>query len=359
MKAPGARRQGGYILVLNISVLALLLLGAAYLGQRVHVAMSMVRAEQQRLADDAAMADARAEVLFRLETSPRTVWGIGADLNALVPDGRLYRVNDEVAVAFQDVRGLISLNGLRLNGLGREMLERLIESYDVNADTAASLVDALLDYRDADNLRRLNGAEAPEYAAIGRSGDLRNDDLVVPEEVTRVFGWADVDVLWGDDPITNYLSVHPRAVLNPNNASWRVLMAISGLSEEAVKDIMASKRRGEIQDVTGLVAPGLVNNPFAGGPQIIKAPSDELLVSFFHRDGRAGVRLDIVHAPQSAFAPWKIRYGESVRAPEELADWDKLPRLDGEDPADGEDAAQDGADDLAQEASRNQVQSPF
>lgn len=339
-------RQSGYVLILNICVLALLMLGATYMGRRMDAAVSMVRAERERLDQDEQIAAARAEVMFMLATTPRTRFGLGVDPRAVVPDGRLYRVGDNAAVAFQDVRGLISLNGIGLSGSGREPLERLLGTYGLDAEASGRLVDALLDYRDADSLRRLNGAEREDYSAAGRQADLRNNDLKVPNELARVYGWSDVDALWGDDPITGYVSVHVRPVLNPNTANWRVLMALSGLSKEAVQALLVSRQRGEIQDVTPLVAPGVSSDPFSGGPAVVKAPSDELIVTFYARGGRSGLRLDVLHSPESAYAPWKIRYAERVPAPAQLKGWEDLPRL----PA---------AASLAEWQRANAVQLPF
>lgn len=340
------RAQSGYVLVLNIGVLALLMLGAAYLGQRTEVAIQMVRSEQTRFEQEVNLSDGQARILFFLATTPRTFQGIGVGENALVPDGRLYRLDDNIAFSVQDVRGLISVNGVSLSGAGRDILERLIETYDVDHDLSVALVDALLDYRDENNLRRLNGAETEEYAAADREQDLRNADLRLPQELSRVLGWSEVAALWGDDPITNHVSVFPRPVLNPNSATWRVLVAMSGLSREAVMDLVEARRRGEIVDLTPLVAPGLSSDPFAPGPVIVKAPSEELLVSIYAKSATNGRRISLTHLPQSAFAPWKINSSEVIGAPGELASWDDIPLL-----TSGEEGSEDSND--------NRVQLPF
>ena len=50
------RRQKGYILALNIAVLALMLIGAAYMENRISLARDLARAEKQRIDGEFAVA---------------------------------------------------------------------------------------------------------------------------------------------------------------------------------------------------------------------------------------------------------------------------------------------------------------
>ena len=321
------RQASGYVLILCVSVLALLMLGATYMGRQISVALTVAESEREAVEEEAQMADARAKVLFLLATLPRTLQGIGAGDAAIVPDGRLYRLDEYTAVRFQDVRGLLSLNAISDTGAGRTMMERLLGTYGVDSDTAARLIDALLDYRDTDNLRRLNGAEAEEYRAIGKEHLLRNGELKTPRELVNVYGWAEVEALWGDDPITNHVSVFPRMVLNPNTAGWRVLVAISGIAPEMAKDMLGTRSQGGIRDITPLIMPSLMSAPFSGGSAFLKMVGEETLVSFLPRNGRPGLRINVVHSPRSGFAPWRIQYAERVQTDAALAEWDQIPLL--------------------------------
>jgi general secretion pathway protein K len=324
----GARGQDGYILILCILVLALLLLGATYMGAQMETALGMARAEQQAVRQEAAMADARAKVFFVLAALPRTTQGLGIGATVVVPDGRLYRVDEQVAVRLQDIRGLVNLNGLGASGASRQILERLLGTYGLDSDATARLVDALLDYRDEDNLRRINGAEEEEYRAADKKHSPRNADLKTPRELARIHGWAEENALWGDDPISDHVSVHARAAFNPNTADWRVLVALSGATPEIAKDLLQSRRRGEIQDITPLVASGIAAaDPFAGGPVIVKIPADELLVTFLPKDGRQGIRLDVVHTPGTETGPWRVQYSERVQVGNALERWEDIPML--------------------------------
>lgn len=348
MKPVGFDRetQKGYILILNMGVLALLLLGATYMGNQMSTALRMARAEQQAVRNEIDISNAKAKLLFLLSSLPRTVTGLGIGENAIIPDGRTYRLDDRIAVRIQDVRGLVSVNGLGLGGAGRQVMERLLGTYGLDPDTTARLLDTLLDYRDTDNLRRINGAEQEEYARAGNAHLLRNGDLLAPTELARVHGWAEIAALWGDDPITNHISVHPRPAINPNTADWRVLVALGGIAPEMAKDLLQSRRRGEISDITSLVAPGLSGDPFAGGPVIIKTPSDSLLVTFLPREGFLGQRIAVTHSPESERGPWRIQYTESLEAGSLSKTWDEYPVLP-------------GLTQLRDVSKPNQVQLPF
>jgi len=340
------RSQKGYILILNIGVLALLLLGATYMGRQIELALSMGRAELAGLDQEEQIADARARVFFLLSTSPRTMYGLAVGDETVIPDGRLYRVDEHVAVSLQDIRGLLSVNGIGDAGSGRAMLERLLGTYGLDSDTAARLTDALLDYRDSDSLRRLNGAEEEDYQAIGVQQQPRNANLRLPQELARVYGWSDVKALWGEDPITDHISVHERPIINPNTADWRVLSALAGAAPDTVKSLVASRAKGAIKDITPLVAPGLSGDPFAGGPLIVKTPSDELLVTFIPKEGKRGIRYDVVHTPESEHAPWRIQYSEKIVAKNDLTGWEEIPLLPSHDPSKSSETS-------------NQVQLPF
>jgi len=338
--------EKGYILILNIGILALLVLGASFIGQQMETALAMARSEKLSLEREREIADAKAQVIFLLATQPRTINGIGTGTNLVIPDGRAYRVSDQIGVRIRDVRGLLSINSIVAAGLSAQMLERLLSTYGLPNDTIARLSDSLMDYLDEDNLRRLNGAEEEEYRAAGKSAAPRNGKLVTPLELASVLGWDEIEALWSDDPITDHLSVHPRPIINPNSADWRVLVAISGAAPEIVKDLLESKRRGEVQDITSLVAPGLTGDPFAGGPLIIKTVSDELVITLFPRDGGVGLRFNVTHTPEADALPWRIAYIERISSPKFNGSWSELPILPSQ---------QDGD----QETPVNRLQLPF
>ena len=322
--SPSPRQQGGYILALNIAMLALMLVGAIHLGQRASLAVSMARSEQQHVDSLRAIEDAKARILFKLATIPRTSAGLGIGANAAVLDGRPYRLGDEAIVQLYDVRGRVSVNALRLDGLGRERLERLLATYGLETTQANRLVDTLLDYRDADNLRRLSGAEREDYDQTGASPP-RNGDLASPHELARIAGWKDYPQLWGEDPITNHVSIEPRQMFNANTATWRTLVAMTGIPHDMATALTSDKRAGKLSDISRLALPNLSGDPFSGGLTFVAFPGDTTIVTIWTRNQPIGDQMAVTHTPASPDSPWRIQYMQRPTALPPEMDWDTIP----------------------------------
>ncbi len=101
-------------------------------------------------------------------------------------DGSVYRWS------FGDGRILISVvdeaGKLDLNEASDELLTRLFAAAGASAPESLALAAAVLDYRDADDTRRPNGAEAEDYATGGQAGLPKNGPFDVIEELRSVAG---------------------------------------------------------------------------------------------------------------------------------------------------------------------------
>ena len=320
--------QKGYILALNIAVLAVMLVGATYMGQRMSVALNLARAEKNRVAGELAIESARAQVLFLLATAPRSKFGLGtfAD-HSVALDGREYRLGKDVRVSLQDTRGLISLNGIGLGGMGRAPLERLLATYNLDVPTISRLTDTLLDYRDTDDLRQLNGAEKEDYIVAGKRGAMRNTELLAPGEISQVLGWDEIPALWGNDPITNHVNVLRTTLFNANNADWRALVAMTGTTEEIAKSLIKTRRAGETPDISKMVFTEAINDPFGLGAAVSLFPSETIIVTLQYEGTPSGTRMAVKSTPASEVAPWLIQYSYRVPLAKAETPIDTLPEL--------------------------------
>jgi general secretion pathway protein K len=101
-------------------------------------------------------------------------------------DGSVYRWS------FGEGKILISLvdeaGKLDLNEASEDLLTRLFTAAGASAPESRALAAAVLDYRDADDIRRPNGAEAEDYAAAGRPGLPKNGRFDVVEELRGLAG---------------------------------------------------------------------------------------------------------------------------------------------------------------------------
>lgn len=83
----------------------------------------------------------------------------------------------------QDAFGRIDLNAA-----GDEMIRAALLTAGLSTEQADQLADAIADWRDADDLRRLNGAERDDYLAAGRVSGPRNGPFESVAELEQVLG---------------------------------------------------------------------------------------------------------------------------------------------------------------------------
>ena len=173
-----SRRDRGLALVMVLWVLALM----AVLGTSVALSGRTDLQLARNLADGArteALADAglyRA-VLGLLDEDPAAAWSA---------DGRLYTL--EFGGGNVDIRIVAESGKVSLNFAEDALIRNLMVVLEVPDDEAARLVDALVDFRDPDDLVRLNGAERKDYLAAGLAYGPKNAPLEAIEELSRVLG---------------------------------------------------------------------------------------------------------------------------------------------------------------------------
>ena len=123
------------------------------------------------------------------------------------------------------------------NTADAETLQRLFQAMGASPETADSLRDALLDWRDPDQDPRPFGAEAAAYLRDGRSPP-RDGPFADPAELRRVRGFqrfAGVDSLLGVEP----------ARIPLGQAPLPVLAALPGFTPQAVARVAELRLRGE------------------------------------------------------------------------------------------------------------------
>ncbi|MGH8472920.1 MAG: general secretion pathway protein GspK [Gammaproteobacteria bacterium] len=102
-------------------------------------------------------------------------------------DGRLYRFRfggTQITVSLQDEAGKIDLNNAQRGGL----LDTLLRASGIEDERRGALLDAIVDWRDPNHLRGLNGAEDPDYKAAGRTYEAKDATFNTVEELQQVLG---------------------------------------------------------------------------------------------------------------------------------------------------------------------------
>ncbi len=117
-----------------------------------------------------------------------------------------------------------------------------------------TLVDAVLDWQDVDDVPRTLGAERAWYRARGRRLP-RNGPLASPAELRYVRGFSDMQVA----RLENVLTTRGISQVDLNTASPEVLSALPGMTPEAVAVVhdsrVVGRLPGGIDDLLGRLSP--------------------------------------------------------------------------------------------------------
>ena len=179
-----------------------------------------------------AIADGAVErVAFELQR-PRNlpeVW---------IPDGQAREWQDgDVAIVASAVDEAAKID---LNVAAEPLLKGLLRVVgELDDEAAQRLVDAIVDWRDPDELRRPNGAEEPEYRSANRSYRPSNSLFESVGELQRVLGMSPPMFA----RIAPHLTVYSRQPgVNPATASREVLLAIPGVTAEQVDTFLMRRQ---------------------------------------------------------------------------------------------------------------------
>jgi general secretion pathway protein K len=259
------RDQRGFVLLAVLLTLTLLAVVVTEMAFSARLEASMVRAYrdgvlarhlaeaavQQALreistpAQVAALDEAGQVIFYRslpgqttptaLPTLPRTRVPLGAGEFS-------YRLADESA-------------RLGLNTAGVDRLTRLLDGLGVEAGQRAVIVDSLQDWRDADELHRLHGAESDFYLALPLPYRARNAPLQDAAELLQVRG-VTPELYRGarDRPgLGDLVTAAPVSAVNLNTAAPLVLRALD-LSEAEIADVLQTRVRAPYGAVPGRFA---------------------------------------------------------------------------------------------------------
>lgn len=284
-----ARQTGVALVVVLWMVAALSLMAASFgLGVRREARLTSNLAEAAQLKAVAEAAIHYAAFMLT-QPDPQLRWRADGSIYALTLDGF------EVRIQVVDEGGKIDLNRA-----DEPLLRSVLTYLTSDPERAAAIASAILDWRDGDRDRRVNGAEADDYRAAGLSygpADAPFDSVV---EVGLVLGMT--------PELTRALlplvTVHSgQAGINPRVAPQEVLMALPG-SDPAWVDAFVQSRSQPLAGVAPLPLPALPG------------------VSFHALAGAAyGMNVEVRRQEDVLQFEAVIRPGEGV----EYLDWRQMP----------------------------------
>jgi general secretion pathway protein K len=254
-RKPGFARvtgsQRGIVLLLVLWILSILMVIAMSFSfitrTDAYSALAFKEGVENKFLAEAGVERGIMELVYRSVNKGQTVTLEGMGLlktdgrvyNGQLGDGSyLYRVTDE--------SGKININALT-DASGIVMKNLLINS-GVSTENADVIVDSILDWKDPDDLHRLNGAESDYYLSLPNPYRAKNANFDTVEELLLVRG-VTPEILYGDGEkqgMIRHLTTSPETSfgINVNAAPREVLMAIPGMTA-ALADLVIADRESD------------------------------------------------------------------------------------------------------------------
>jgi len=165
------------------------------------------------------------------------VFGLAGD--ELIDEEKSYRTNiplgsGTVSYFIDDENRKLNINDLARDSL---KLGRFVEySLRESQEDTATIVDSILDWVDADNFHRANGAESDYYQSLEKPYSAKDGEFDSVSELKLVKGVTPNAYKLMEDNLTIYKT----AYVNSNTASSAVLYA-SGMTESKVAELISAR----------------------------------------------------------------------------------------------------------------------
>lgn len=267
MKIPVRSKHGteqGFVLVAVIVLLTIFAIGAALfsLWTEERMADAIHVKEQHQLKLNALST--RNALLYLLATETVSPLGLetaaspnATDLSASSPTSghatipeTLLRLDDipykgygDCIFSIQDEAGL-----LLLNFFSRRSLSHLLGQLGVPFPEQAPLLDTLLDYQDANDLVRLNGAEHKQYRQAGRQAP-PNRQLLTTWEIAAVLHWRNKVPV---QRLARLCTLQHAGALAINSAASQVIQTLPGLDGSDAEKILRFREKIPITNLEQL-----------------------------------------------------------------------------------------------------------
>jgi general secretion pathway protein K len=225
-RRPSPQRGIALVLVLWVLLLLTIITGSFSLMARMDrlEANALLSGTQARLSAEAAL---NLAVLALRDPDDET---------RMLADGRAYTqvINGiEIEVSAIDERGKLDINGA-----DELVLTDLFTGHGLELDAAEQLAAAVMDWRDEDELERINGAEDDAYSAVGLEVGPANRPFMVTEELLQVIGMS-YELFRKLDPGVTVFSRGGQP--DPAYAPVEALMAIPDITYEEALNFVAER----------------------------------------------------------------------------------------------------------------------
>ncbi|MFQ5534658.1 MAG: general secretion pathway protein GspK [Sphingomonadales bacterium] len=227
---PHSQGEAGVALVVVLWLLAAMSLAAAIFATSMRTETTVASNEVAN-AKARALADAGAHrgIFALFVEDPEQRW---------LADGRVYTMafgGGEIDIMIESETGKIDLNTA-----SEELLKGLLQTLDLEAADVDAIGDAIIDWRDDDDLKSLNGAETQAYQEQNLPYKAKNAPFDSIDELQQVLGITGKIHGKMAPAITIYSG---RGTIDPSVAPRQALLALPGVNQSEVEDLLEARRQ--------------------------------------------------------------------------------------------------------------------
>ena len=162
---------------------------------------------------------------------------------------------------------------ININGANESLLKMMLNGLDIEEQQKSVIIDSIMDWRDENNLHRLNGAEDSYYESLPEPYECKDGDFDSVEELLMVRG-VTPEIFYGGlkhiitvyKPPERYKSVpggrklihSDLSKININAAPRGMLLALPSMTDRLVQEIMNHRKESDFRaltEVSSLVGP--------------------------------------------------------------------------------------------------------
>ena len=231
-----------------ITVLMVIVFSFSYMARTETLStLSFKEGMEKKFLAEAGVERGIMELFFRKENltkvliEDQAVWKV---------DGSLY--DGQVGDGHYAVRIIDESGKLDINFAPELLLRNLLGNLGLEGTTLDTIVDSILDWKDKDDLHRLNGAESDYYLSLPNPYKAKNSNFETLEELLSVKG-VTREILYGEGKkkgLIDFLTVHGKTNrININAASKEILLSIPGITADMVEEIINYRQNKEIKNI--------------------------------------------------------------------------------------------------------------
>lgn len=234
-----------------LTILMVIVLSFSFMARtETHATLAFKERMEMKYLAEAAIQRGIQEI-FYMKQNPQLAQLEGSDI--WKTDGTPYsgRLGEgDYAVRITDESGKIDIN--TLNDTSGIILKTLLINMGVQDENADTIVDSILDWKDADDLVRLHGAESDYYMSLPNPYKAKNANFDTLEELVLVKGMS-YDIFFGsqgEKGLVDFITINSNMnVINVNAAPKEVLMAVPGITPEIADAIISYRQDKKIMTV--------------------------------------------------------------------------------------------------------------